>query len=179
MLYFLILCTIVTLPLAAILGHKDMYSFLAENFKMLNTDDPAFQMVKADQSAQYTTGFVTYSYYASTSTCSGDAYNEYWIALGTCVIFHTNSSDPAAPDPACGSFISMSAYNTSDNKTFIEYTFYKDSACTIPGNDSCNRGYYYETNCEVYQYYDSYPESSSLKIASTLAPPPLNSLVEM
>lgn len=126
-----------------------------------------------------TTGYMTVDDYFNAGTCSATVYNTNWVQLGFCGIYHSNSSDPYAPDSSCGSFVSTAVYNLTTNSTgepyfHLKYSFYLDSACTIPGNangnETCARAQNVYAGCHT-ETYDGITSTLFAKLVDTYTPP--------
>lgn len=132
--------------------NKNVYSSFAAKFGIASkevSDKQPLQTIEGN-----TDGYLVATSYLNNNECMGDPYAIEWITLGYCGVYHANATDPASPDPGCGNYVLTSAYQTflaGYGQYILEYAFFQDSACTIPGealnNSTCTREISINSTC--------------------------------
>lgn len=146
----LLACVVVSAT-AFLRPSKNVYSSIAAKFGV--TAKPVEEQQEHGKAVTAFQGYLIASSYLNNNECAGQPYAVEWITIGYCGIYHANATDPAAPDPGCGSFVSTTVTQTAltgDFQYILSYNFYKDSACTIPGeatNGTCTRSVAINSTC--------------------------------
>ena len=121
--------------------HKKSTSIFASIAAKLNPVKASMEHNRAILSNEITTGIFQAKSYVNSLTCGGSEYAVEYLTLSVCSPYSANYSDPDSIPMSCGGYVSATAtLNTTLSMIYLNYNFYKDALCTVPGESNLTMG---------------------------------------